>query len=71
LKALQNQLKRPVKTMKAAAAFICSSGMGDGKDWKKVSGAIAPMTDIVRPLLEEAAAKYIADKPGWETQTCK
>ena len=43
----------------------------DGKDWKRVSDPIAPMNDIVRPLLEAAAAKYIADKPGWKTQTCK
>ena len=43
----------------------------DGKDWKRVTDPIAPMNDIVRPLLEEAAAKYIADKPGWQTQTCK
>lgn len=43
----------------------------DGKDWKKVSGAISPMTDVVRPLLEAAATKYIADKPGWKTQICK
>jgi branched-chain amino acid transport system substrate-binding protein len=43
----------------------------DGKDWKRVSDLIPPMNDVVRPLLEEAAAKYIADKPGWKTQTCK
>ncbi len=43
----------------------------DGKDWKRVSDMISPMTDIVRPMLEKAAAKYIADKPGWKTQTCK
>ena len=43
----------------------------DGKDWKRVSGLIPPMTDVVRPMLEKAAAKYIADKPDWQTQTCK
>jgi len=42
----------------------------DGSGWKKVSEPIAPMVDVVRPLLEEAADAYIADKPGWETQTC-
>ena len=43
----------------------------DGSDWKRVTDPIAPMNDIVRPMLEEAATKYIADKPGWKTQTCK
>ncbi len=42
----------------------------DGKDWKRVTDLIAPMTDVVGPLLEEAAAKYVSDKPDWETQTC-
>ncbi|VAW01575.1 ABC-type branched-chain amino acid transport systems, periplasmic component [hydrothermal vent metagenome] len=43
----------------------------DGSDWKRVTDPIEPMTDIVRPMLEAAATKYIADKPGWETQVCK
>ena len=42
----------------------------DGKDWKRVSGLIEPMTEIVGPLLDEAAAKYISDKPEWKTQKC-
>lgn len=42
----------------------------DGKDWKRVSGLIEPMTDVVAPLLDEAAAKYISDKPEWKTQKC-
>ena len=42
----------------------------DGKDWVKISDPIAPDTAVVRPLLEEAADKYLADKPDWETQTC-
>ena len=42
----------------------------DGKNWKKVSDWITPMREKVRPLLEEAAAKYVADKKGWETQKC-
>ncbi|MEE9314980.1 MAG: ABC transporter substrate-binding protein [Rhizobiaceae bacterium] len=41
-----------------------------GDDWARVSDLIPPMTDIVRPLLEEAAAKYTSDKPDWKTQTC-
>ncbi|MEE9376023.1 MAG: ABC transporter substrate-binding protein [Rhizobiaceae bacterium] len=41
-----------------------------GNDWARVTDLIPPMTDIVRPLLEEAAAKYISDKPDWKTQTC-
>lgn len=42
----------------------------DGANWQKKSDLIAPMTDIVGPLLEEAAAKYVSDKPEWKTQTC-
>ncbi len=43
----------------------------DGSDWKKISGLIPPMKDVVKPLLKAAADKYIADKPNWKTQTCK
>ncbi len=43
----------------------------NGSDWKKVSDQIAPMTDLVKPLLKAAADKYTADKPDWKTQTCK
>ena len=42
----------------------------DGKNWKKVSDWITPMREKVRPMLEAAAEKYIADKPGWQTQKC-
>ncbi len=28
------------------------------------------MTDVVEPLLQAAADKYVADKPEWQTQTC-
>ena len=41
-----------------------------GNDWKRVTDLIPPMTDIVRPLLEEAATKYVSDKPDWNTQKC-
>lgn len=43
----------------------------DGKGWKKASDWIAPMKDVVRPLLVAAADKYVSDKPGWQTQECK
>ena len=49
------------------AAFI---QQWDGAKWNKVSDWISPMTDVVRPLLEEAAAKYVSDKPDWPTQKC-
>jgi len=42
----------------------------NGTDWEKVSDLIEPMTDIVRPMLEEAAESYVADKPEWQGQTC-
>jgi len=41
-----------------------------GDNWEKVSDLIEPMNDTVRPLLEEAAEKYIADKPDFAGQTC-
>jgi branched-chain amino acid transport system substrate-binding protein len=42
----------------------------DGKEWKQVSDWLSPMTEVVRPMLEEAAAKYVADKTDWVTQKC-
>jgi branched-chain amino acid transport system substrate-binding protein len=42
----------------------------NGKDWEKITDFIPPMTDIVQPLLTEAAEAYKADKPGWKTQNC-
>jgi len=42
----------------------------DGGDWNRVTDLIPPMNDVVRPLLEEAAEKYIADKPDWQTVEC-
>jgi len=42
----------------------------DGSDWKKLTDPIAPMQDVVRPLLEQAADDYLKDKPNWETQKC-
>ena len=42
----------------------------DGKGWSKVSDWLTPMTDRVRPKLEAAAADWVKDKPGWETQDC-
>ena len=42
----------------------------NGKNWERDSDWIEPMKDRVRPMLEEAADKFIADKPDWQTQTC-
>ena len=42
----------------------------NGKDWEKITDFIPPMTDIVQPLLTEAAEAYKSDKPGWKTQNC-
>ena len=42
----------------------------NGKDWEKITDFIPPMTDIVQPLLTQAAEDYKADKPGWKTQNC-
>jgi branched-chain amino acid transport system substrate-binding protein len=43
----------------------------DGGNWIKVSDVIPPMTDVVRPLLEDAAKAYVADKPEWKGQKCE
>jgi branched-chain amino acid transport system substrate-binding protein len=37
----------------------------DGTKWVKVSDWIAPMKEEVRPLLEAAAADYVAKNAGW------
>jgi len=41
-----------------------------GSDWEKVTDLIEPMNDVVRPLLEEAAEKFISDKPDWKQAAC-
>ena len=43
----------------------------DGRAWKQASRWLAPMRDIVRPMLEEAALKYVADKKDWKVQKCQ
>lgn len=42
----------------------------NGTTWEKISDPIAPMTDVVGPLIKEAAKKYKSDKPDWQTQSC-
>lgn len=42
----------------------------NGTDFDRVTDLIPPMTDVVRPMLEAAAAKYTEDKPDWAGQTC-
>jgi branched-chain amino acid transport system substrate-binding protein len=42
----------------------------NGSDWERITDPIAPMTDVVGPLLKAAAAQYISDKPEWKTQSC-
>ncbi len=41
-----------------------------GETWEPVSDFFEPMSDVVRPLLQEAAQRYISDKPDWQTQEC-
>ena len=41
-----------------------------GDKWERVSDLIAPDTSVVRPLLEEAAEKYVSEQTGWQTQSC-
>lgn len=42
----------------------------NGSDWERITDPIAPMNDVVRPLLKAAADKHLADNPDWKTQTC-
>ena len=42
----------------------------NGKSWDKISDPIAPITDVVAPLLQAAADQYVSDKPEWQTQSC-
>ena len=41
----------------------------DGKAWQKATDWFAPMTDVVRPMLEKAAAEYVAANPDWPKRT--
>lgn len=41
-----------------------------GTQFERITDLIPPMSDTVRPMLEEAATAYVADKPDWQTQTC-
>jgi branched-chain amino acid transport system substrate-binding protein len=43
----------------------------DGTKWNQVSEWIGSDREAVRPLLEDAAARYLADKPDWPTQKCE
>jgi len=42
----------------------------DGKDWSRTSDLIPPMTDVVKPLLQAAADKYVSEQTDWQTQDC-
>lgn len=42
----------------------------NGSDFERITDLIEPMNDVVRPMLEEAAAAYVSDKPDWQAQTC-
>ena len=42
----------------------------NGADWERVTDLIPPMNDVVRPLLEEAADKFVSDKPDWQQVSC-
>ena len=37
----------------------------DGTTWRKVTDWFPPMTEVVRPMLEQAAAEYVAANPDW------
>ena len=43
----------------------------DGKAWKIISGWYAPIRDVVRPMIEESAAKYAKEKNIEPRKDCK
>ena len=43
----------------------------DGKQWKIVSDWIAPMRDVVRPMMEASAAKFAAENKIEPRKNCK
>ncbi len=68
LEGFTGAIKGSCKDHEGAGAVFIQQWTGD--NWERVSDLIPPMTDVVRPLLEEAAAKFKSDKPEWKTQTC-
>ena len=42
----------------------------NGSDWERISDLIEPMVEVTGPMLEKAAADYVADKPDWKGQEC-
>ena len=43
----------------------------DGTKWVKISDWIAPMMDMVEPLLKQAADEYVEKNTGWPKRTEK
>lgn len=41
----------------------------DGTSWQKATDWFEPMSDVVRPMLEQAAADYVTANPGWPKRT--
>jgi branched-chain amino acid transport system substrate-binding protein len=41
----------------------------DGQTWKQESDWFKPMTDVVEPLLEKAAAEYVQSNAPWPERT--
>jgi branched-chain amino acid transport system substrate-binding protein len=41
----------------------------DGKKWQPISDWFEPMKDVVRPMLEQAAAEYVAANQPWTERT--
>ncbi|HSP24865.1 MAG TPA: ABC transporter permease, partial [Saliniramus sp.] len=41
----------------------------DGQKWTRLTDWTSPMTEYVRPLIQEAAASYASGNPGWPTRS--
>ena len=68
LEGFTGPLKGSCSDHEGAGAIFVQQWTGD--DWERVSDFIAPMNDVVRPMLETAAEEYVADKPDFEGQSC-
>ena len=69
LKDFTSPLKGSCKDHEGGSAVFIQRWEGDA--FTKISENIEPMLDVTRPLLEEAATGFIADKPNWQGQKCE
>ena len=69
LQGLHRPHEGVVHSSMTAGPTRSTSRSGTGRSGKRIA-QIEPMYDVVRPMLEAAAADYVKDKSDWQTQTC-